>query len=114
MTNEAISVEVVYGSSEGQTLLSIAVPPGTTAYEAVGLSGIQSTYPQINPDENPIGIFAKLLDGKGRPTAKDYVLQTGDRVEIYRPLQIDPKQARLARAAKKSSSKINSTRRISI
>ena len=47
-----------------------------------------------------MGIFSKLLDGKGRPTAKEYVLQARDRVEIYRPLIIDPMQARLDRAQK--------------
>jgi putative ubiquitin-RnfH superfamily antitoxin RatB of RatAB toxin-antitoxin module len=54
-----------------------------------------------------MGIFSKLLDGKGRPTAKEYVLQIRDRVEIYRPLTIDPMQARLNRAetAKKKAAK---------
>jgi putative ubiquitin-RnfH superfamily antitoxin RatB of RatAB toxin-antitoxin module len=41
------------------------------------------------------------LDGKGRPLPHEYVLQPEDRVEIYRPLTIDPMQARLARAEEK-------------
>jgi len=45
-----------------------------------------------------MGIFSRPLDGKGRPLPAEYVMSAGDRVEIYRPLLIDPKAARLDRA----------------
>ena len=80
--------------------MPLFVPVGTTAYQAVVLSNIKDEFNEIDLDCMPMGIFSKLLDGKGRPTAKEYVLQARDRVEIYRPLIIDPMQARLDRAQK--------------
>ena len=52
-----------------------------------------------------MGIFSKVLDGKNMPGPKEYILKARDRVEIYRPLTIDPKQARLARAEKNKAAK---------
>lgn len=98
----SIKVEVAYATPEKQKIISLSLPQGSTAYVAVCESGIVDEFPAINPDEDPMGIFSKPLNGKGQPLPKDYVLQEGDRVEIYRPLQIDPKQARLQRADKKS------------
>jgi len=97
---EEIKVEVAYASSQEQRLISFDVPAGTTAYDAVELSHIRLVFPEIDPDVNAMGIFAKVLDGKGKPTPKEYILQAGDRVEIYRPLQIDPMQERKKRAEK--------------
>lgn len=95
-----IDVEVAYATPAKQLIIPLSVPVGTTAYEAVLLSGIQNEFEGISPDKDPMGIFSKLLDGKTRPTPRQYVLQSRDRVEIYRPLLIDPKQARLKRAAR--------------
>jgi hypothetical protein len=98
----SIKVEVAYATPEKQQIISLTVPEGCTAYDAVSESGIVDEFPGINPDKDPMGIFSKPLNGKGQPLPQNYVLQEGDRVEIYRPLQIDPKQARLQRADKKS------------
>lgn len=95
-----IPVEVVYGTLEKQSLLSLDVPRGTSAYEAVKLSGICEEFSAIDIDEDPMGIFSKRLDGKNLPLPAEYEMQPRDRVEIYRPLIIDPKQARLNRAKK--------------
>lgn len=100
---ETIQVEVVYASPAAQRLLEISVPRGTTALEAVKLSGIAQLFPEIDMTTLDLGIFAKPLDGKGRPRPEEYVLAEYDRVEIYRPLTIDPMQARLARAAAKQA-----------
>lgn len=95
---EMISVEVAYATPEKQLILAITVPLGTTAYEAVQLSRISEDFSSIDINKDPMGIFSKPLGGKGRPTPKKYQLAAGDRVEIYRPLIIDPKRARLDRA----------------
>ena len=95
-----ITVEVAYATPAKQRIISLQVPTGTTAYAAVLLSGIQREFNDIDPDTAPMGIFSKRLDGKARPAPQDYILQSKDRVEIYRPLLIDPKQARLRRAGK--------------
>jgi len=93
-----IPVEVAYATPEKQSLIALEVAEGTTALEAVKQSGIVDEFPEIDLDNNSMGIFSNLLNGKDWPLPSDYVLQPRDRVEIYRPLQIDPKQARLVRA----------------
>jgi len=96
-----IRVEVVYGLPHQQRLIALDVPAGTTALEAVHRCGILAEFSEIELESASVGIFSRLLDGKSMPAPLDYVLKPLDRVEIYRPLLIDPKQARLRRAAKK-------------
>lgn len=100
-----ITVEVAYATPEKQRIIALQVETGTSAFEAVVASNIKAEFPEIDIDSQPMGIFSKPLNGKGRPLPQDYVLQPGDRVEIYRPLQIDPKQERLKRADKKKEQK---------
>ena len=100
-----ITVEVAYATPERQLILELRVPAGTTAMEAVRLSGITKEFPAIDLKNNPMGIFSSLLDGKDYPLPEKYKLQRKDRVEIYRPLLIDPKQARSARAKKSAQVK---------
>ena len=93
-----IKVEVAYATPKRQLIVPLNVPVGTTALEAVKKSSIASEFSEIDIDKDPMGIFSRLLDGKGRPKPNEYVMSAGDRVEIYRPLLIDPKAARLDRA----------------
>jgi putative ubiquitin-RnfH superfamily antitoxin RatB of RatAB toxin-antitoxin module len=88
-----ISIEVVYGLPQEQVLLALVVPAGTTAREAVQLSRLAERFPTLDLAHAPVGIFGKLLK-----TPDTQVLRAGDRVEIYRPLLIDPKEARRLRA----------------
>lgn len=90
---ETITIEVAYGLPLEQALLVLAVPAGTTAREAVRLSGLATRFPGLDPEHAPLGIFGKL---EKDPAAR--VLREGDRVEVYRPLLIDPKEARRRRA----------------
>lgn len=100
-SSEHITVEVVYASVQEQKLIELQVPRGTSALDAVRLSKMAQYFPEIDLAQLDLGVFAKPLDGKGRPLPQDYILQAEDRVEIYRPLTIDPMQARLARAEEK-------------
>lgn len=100
LENGLLDVEVVYASPSRQRLIGLKVPLGTTALDAVQRSGILEEFPEIEVSKLSVGIFSKLLDGRSNPAAQEYVLQPRDRVEIYRPLLIDPKQARLRRAAR--------------
>lgn len=86
-----INIEVVYASISQQHLLKLMVDPNTTIEEAIHQSGILTLYPEINLTKNKVGIFSKQ-----QPL--NYILQEGDRIEIYRPLTIDPKEARRAKA----------------
>jgi len=85
-------VEVTYALEKKQTLLGLEVDEGTTLKQAIELSGIIDTYPQIDLTKDKTGIFGKIAK-------LDTVLREKDRVEIYRPLVADPKQVRKERAA---------------
>ena len=89
-----IRVEIAYATPGGQTLISIEVPPGCSAAEAIELSGVREEFPEMVVDPKMIGIFS-------RKVSPDYELREGDRVEIYRPLIADPKEMRKQRAAMK-------------
>ncbi len=93
MTPTVIQVEVAYAQPEEQKIMVLQVPEGTTAEQAIRQSNIQVYFPEIDLSQNDIGIFSQKC-------ALDTVLQSGDRVEIYRPLLADPKQARRKRALK--------------
>jgi uncharacterized protein len=90
--DETIEVEVAYALPERQLILKLEVPQGTTAIEAVRLSGIEEQFPEIELGKNRLGVFGKLC----KP---ERTLQPGDRVEIYRPLIVDPRAARRELAA---------------
>jgi putative ubiquitin-RnfH superfamily antitoxin RatB of RatAB toxin-antitoxin module len=89
---ETIHVEVVYARPERQEVISITVPAGSTARQAIEVSGLLARYPEIDLNDNKLGIYAKLA-------GTDTVLRDRDRVEIYRPLIADPKEVRKQRAA---------------
>jgi putative ubiquitin-RnfH superfamily antitoxin RatB of RatAB toxin-antitoxin module len=63
-------------------------------------SNIVRDFPELDIASANFGVFGQVLGTKGLAAAKDYVMQEGDRVEIYRPLIADPKEARRKRAAK--------------
>ncbi len=93
-TEPAITVEVVYALPERQSLVALTVRCGATAREAVALSGLPLRHPDIDLARISLGIFGK----RAQP---DALLKNGDRVEIYRPLIADPKEARRRRARKR-------------
>lgn len=84
-------VEVAYARPDDQRLIALEVSPGTTAADAVRASGLPELFPETDPTSAPLGIFSQ-------PCKPEHVLRAGDRVEIYRPLQVDPKEARRLRA----------------
>lgn len=96
----SIEVEVAWATPESQRIVSLQVPRGTTAREAVEQSGITDEFPEIDLETAVMGIFSRKLDGKRAPAPGDYVLKSRDRIEIYRPLRITPTEARKLRAAK--------------
>ncbi|PVZ33003.1 RnfH family protein [Pseudomonas sp. CC120222-01a] len=90
-----VKVEVAYATAERQWLLVCDVPDGVTVREALRLSGIAGQVSGLDVEQCPVGIFGKVVaDAHERP------VEEGDRLEIYRPLQLDPKEARRQRAAK--------------
>ena len=87
-----ITVEVAYARPDSQRIVSLDVEPGTTLIQAVERSAIVDSYPEIDLDAATFGVFGKV------EKQRDRVLRDGDRVEIYRPLLIDPKAKRAKRA----------------
>ncbi len=98
MDTDMIEVEVAYALPQEQSILAVRVPPGSTAKQAIEASGILQRYPQIDLETDRIGIFSKVCK-------LDRVLEAGDRVEIYRPLLIDPKEKRRRRAEQNAAHK---------
>lgn len=95
-----IPVEVAYALPHKQLILPLEVEPGTTAKQAVVLSGIEAQFPGEDIANARLGLFGQAFGTKGLAEAEEYLLQAGDRVEIYRPLIADPKEVRRKRAEK--------------
>src|SRR5687768_16720827 len=85
--------EVAYAQADRQLVLSVTLPHGASARDALNRAlelGLSADCPQIEAETAVLGVFGKVV----KP---DYRLQAGDRVEIYRPLAADPRSARRAR-----------------
>jgi uncharacterized protein len=88
-----LSIEVCYALPNEQALIPIELPEGSTLQQALDASGILKRFPQIDLAQQKVGVYGKL-----KPL--DTVLADHDRVEIYRPLIVDPKAARQRRVEK--------------
>ncbi len=92
MENNTITVEIAYAASKQQQILeTLSLPAGCTIAQAITQSSLLTQFPDINITCDNVGIF-------GRKVALSYTLSAFDRIEIYRPLHIDPKQARRLRS----------------
>lgn len=89
-----IQVQVCHALPDSNFLRTLTVIAGTTIEQAVQQSGLLQEVPGIDLSINVVGIY-----GKKKPL--DTVLREHDRVEVYRPLQADPKEARRRRAGSK-------------
>ena len=91
MTSQHIMVEVAYALPNQQLIIPISIPPEANVEAAIRASGILEKFPEIDLNMNQIGIFSKL-------SKLDSPLRNLDRIEIYRSLIADPKEARKQRA----------------
>jgi uncharacterized protein len=82
--------EVAYARPDRQWVVAVALREGATAMDALRASRLVTLCPEIDPEHAVLGIFGKVV-------AADQRLRDGDRVEIYRPLAADPREARRAR-----------------
>jgi putative ubiquitin-RnfH superfamily antitoxin RatB of RatAB toxin-antitoxin module len=87
---DTIEVEVAYAEPQRQLLRRITLPAGATVADAIAASGLEADL-RIDASELAVGVWSK-------PVARDAPLTNGDRVELYRPLTADPKEARRRRA----------------
>ena len=88
----AIRVEVAYARPDIQRVIEVDSPAGAVVRDVIQRSGIAKLFPELDVANCPIGVF-------GRTVPDDYVPRHGDRIEIYRPLSLDPREARRVRAA---------------
>lgn len=88
-----MKVSVVYALPHRQIVRELELPESSTVAAAIRESGLLQDFPEIDPVVTKIGIY-------GKTASWNEVLQPGDRVEIYRPLNIDAKDARRERSRK--------------
>ncbi|MGZ5027649.1 MAG: RnfH family protein [Methylobacter sp.] len=88
-----VNVEVAYAKPEEQVIITLAMEEGATVEAAIKASGLLELFPEIALPELNAGIF-------GVACKLDQPVSEGDRIEIYRPLVHDPKEARRQRALK--------------
>ncbi|MEK0435851.1 MAG: hypothetical protein RL369_1900 [Pseudomonadota bacterium] len=98
LNDNTLKVQVCYALPEQSFLEELRVHPGTTIAKAIDDSGVLKQFPHIDLLQQRVGIFGKLK-------TMDTVLRGGDRIEIYRPLQADPKETRRRRAAHRKHAK---------
>ena len=95
-----IDIEVAYALVNKQKIYALRVEEGTTALEAAKRTKVTEDFEGVDLETSKMGIFGQVIK---QPAS--HILKAGDRVEIYRPLIADPKEARRQRAAKKSDTK---------
>ena len=89
-----LSIEVCYALPEGNSAIcALSLGEGVTVREAIEASGLLARFPEIDLNVQKVGVFGKIR-------SLDEVLADRDRVEIYRPLKVDPKVARQRRVEK--------------
>ncbi len=86
-----ISVELVFALPDKQVLRSISMPAGSTVADVIGEGNLAIEFPGLVVEDMQAGIW-------GKPVGRDHVVRDGDRVELYRPLEMDPREARRLKA----------------
>jgi uncharacterized protein len=86
-----LAIEVAWAGPGEPLVIALEVEPGTTLRGAIERSGLLQRCPDIDLAKMGTGVF-------GRARGLDEAVAAGDRVEIYRPLPVDPKEVRRRRA----------------
>ncbi len=87
MSGHRIKIEVVYATAKRQALIELSIEEGSSVEEAISKSAIYGMFPDHGLDKASVGVW-------GRPVDRSHTLCAGDRIEIYRPLQMDPRESR--------------------
>ena len=98
MNEETVAIEVVFASLEKQEVIQIEVPSGTLIRDGVRLSCIESLFPNYDLSTLSVGVWSEVK-------SQAYLVQSGDRVEVYRSLINNAKDARRRRAETQASKK---------
>jgi putative ubiquitin-RnfH superfamily antitoxin RatB of RatAB toxin-antitoxin module len=93
----SIRITVVYSPARREVKeISLTLPDGASVLQAIQASGMQALYPELDLQNAAIGVW-------GRKAHLKHVLRNQDRVEVYRPLRVNPKVARRERFAKQGA-----------
>mgnify|MGYP001197841776 FL=1 len=98
MAGEKLKVQVVYALPDEQRVIAIEVPIGATLRNAVERSRIADYFPDLDLAVCELGVFGEIRNPGG-------LVAAGDRIEIYRALEDDPKAIRRRRAQEQGRSK---------
>lgn len=82
---------MVFALPDRQFLDAVTVPDDATVADAIRRSGVERHFPDVDFDGLQAGIW-------GKPVEREQTLRNGDRVELYRPLEMDPREARRLKA----------------
>ncbi|HTV97682.1 MAG TPA: RnfH family protein [Steroidobacteraceae bacterium] len=96
MTGRTVHVEVAYALAQRAILKAFELAAPATVQDALRAAGADADFSGIDLDRGAVGVFGTVV-------RRDHPLRSGDRVEIYRPLPVDPKAARRARAKDKAT-----------
>jgi len=97
---ESLRVSVAYSPRAGVVdEAAVTLAAGATLLEAIRASGVMERHAQIDLGVQRVGIWGRLM-------ALETTLRDHDRVEIYRPLQVDPKEARRLRQRRQAKKKV--------
>jgi len=89
--DERAIVEVAFATRQRQELIEVGYEAGDSVADVISRSGIASRFRNVDMGGLDVGIW-------GRIVSRDTPVAAGDRVEIYRPLDMDPREARRRRA----------------
>jgi putative ubiquitin-RnfH superfamily antitoxin RatB of RatAB toxin-antitoxin module len=84
---EQVSIELVFATPQKQLLLALEVDRGATVADVISRSAVAEQFPDMQVSELAVGVW-------GKQVSREHVVRDGDRVEVYRQLQIDPREAR--------------------
>jgi putative ubiquitin-RnfH superfamily antitoxin RatB of RatAB toxin-antitoxin module len=90
-----LEVEVVYARPGEEDAIAVRLRPGATLLDAVRASGMLERHSELKETPLKLGVYGALKPAES-------TVKAGDRIEIYRPLALDPKEARRRRARKKT------------
>ncbi|HEU0277954.1 MAG TPA: RnfH family protein [Rhodanobacteraceae bacterium] len=91
---DTIRVTVIYAEPQRVFTAAVVLAASATVADAIVASGLREVRPDVQVDPMRVGIFARKVAPQTR-------LRDGDRVEIYRPLKLDPMEARRRRARRR-------------
>ena len=87
MAQANIQVELVFAAADEQLLCVLTVPSDATIGDVIEMSAFAEHFPGHDLDTMRVGVW-------GHPADRSQIVSDGDRIEIYRPLEIDPREAR--------------------